>query len=88
MGTVQAMSHLTTSEGRYYRRTQFKRLVQMVRSEYQARGVTMKEDKIERNLLEKATGEFLQLQSEAKQRNLLTSRAARQEIFEKNYKKK
>ena len=88
LATVQAMSHLTTSEGRYYRRTQFKRLVQMVKSEYQARGISMKEDKIERNLLEKATGEFLQLQSEAKQRNLLTSRAARQEIFEKNYKKK
>jgi ribosomal protein L22 len=61
LATVQAMSHLTTSEGRYYRRTQFKRLVQMVKSEYQARGISMKEDKIERNLLEKATGEFLQL---------------------------
>jgi len=30
LGTVQAMAHLTTSEGRHYRRTQFKRLVQMV----------------------------------------------------------
>ena len=33
---VQKMSFITTSEGRYYRRTQFNRLVQKVEKEYRA----------------------------------------------------
>lgn len=31
---VKALSHITTSQGRYYRRTQFKRLIQLVQKEY------------------------------------------------------
>lgn len=55
------MSHMTTSNGRRYRRVQFQRLIQMVKSEYQARGITMRAAKIERNLLEKASREFVEL---------------------------
>jgi len=31
---VKALSHMTTSQGRYYRRTQFKRMVQLIQKEY------------------------------------------------------
>jgi len=33
---IQKLSFMTTSEGRYYRRTQFKRLVHKVEKEYRA----------------------------------------------------
>lgn len=51
---VSKLSFMTTSRGRYYRRTQFKRFVQLLQKEYRRRGVTMKKEKIERNLLEKS----------------------------------
>lgn len=47
----------------------------------------MKDAKIERNLLEKASREFVELSNEMKEKHLLTSKASRQEIFDKNYKK-
>jgi hypothetical protein len=48
----------------------------------------MSERKIERNLLEKAARDFVELQSSEKEQRLMTSRAQRQELFDKNYKKK
>jgi hypothetical protein len=59
----------------------------MVKAEYQSKGVVMKDAKIERNLLEKASREFVELSNEMKEKHLLTSKASRQEIFDKNYKK-
>ena len=50
---VSKLSFMTTSKGRYYRRTQFKRFVQLLQKEYRRKGITMKKEKIERNLLEK-----------------------------------
>ena len=82
------MAHITTSEGRYYRRQQFQRLIQLVKKEYQQRGVEMSERKIERNLLEKAARDFVEVQSSEREQRLMTSRAQRQELFDKNYKKK
>jgi hypothetical protein len=81
------MSHMTTSNGRHYRKVQFKRLVTMVKAEYQAKGIYMRAAKIERNLLEKASREFVELGQHLSERQMLTSRATRQEIFDKNYKK-
>lgn len=86
--TVQAMAHMTTANGRYYRKTQFERLVKLVKSEYQSKGITMKDKKIERNLLEKASREFVELGHHLSEKQMLTSRAERQELFDKNYKKK
>lgn len=71
------MAHITTSEGRYYRRQQFKRLIQLVKKEYQQRGVEMSERKIERNLLEKAARDFVDVQSSEREQKLMTSRAQR-----------
>lgn len=82
------MSHMTTSEGRKYRRTQFKRLVALVKKEYQAKGIAMRESKIERNLLEKAAKEFVNFKNTVSERQMLTQRATRQSHFEKNYKKR
>jgi len=47
----------------------------------------MKDAKIERNLLEKASREFVQLGHQMREKKLLTSRATRQEIFDQTYKK-
>jgi hypothetical protein len=58
--TVQKLSYLTTSQGRYYRRRQFQRLVKFVQKEQQKQGVEMRKEKIERNLLEKAGAEFIE----------------------------
>mmetsp|Transcript_13237 Transcript_13237/g.22465 ORF Transcript_13237/g.22465 Transcript_13237/m.22465 type:complete len:89 (+) Transcript_13237:638-904(+) len=35
---VQKASHITTSNGRHYRRVQFKRMVQLVQKQYQSKG--------------------------------------------------
>jgi hypothetical protein len=86
--TVQKLSYLTTSQGRYYRRVQFKRLVQLVQKEQQKQGVDMKKDKIERNLLEKAAAEFIESRKGKTEERMLTNRTSRQAHFEKNYKKK
>ena len=59
----------------------------MVKSEYQSQGIIMKDSKIERNLLEKASREFVQLGQHVKEKNMLTSKASRQALFDKNYKK-
>lgn len=50
---------MTTSEGRYYRRTQFKRLVQKVEKEYRAQGKHVNTAKIQRNMLEKSVSELI-----------------------------
>ena len=85
---VKALSHMTTSQGRYYRRTQFKRMVQLIQKEYQSQGVQMKTSKIERNVLEKAAAEFLDMRRGNDEGRMLTNRTSRLAHFEKNYKKK
>lgn len=55
---VKAASHMLTSNGRRYRRVQFRRLIQLVQKEYRRRGIHMREHKIERNLLEKIGAAF------------------------------
>lgn len=79
---------MTNADGRHYRRTQFKRLCQMVQSEYQSKGISMRTHKIERNLLEKASREFVALGHHLAEQRMLTSRAERQQLFQENYKKK
>lgn len=86
--TVQKLSYLTTSQGRYYRRRQFQRLVQLVQKEQQKQGVEMRKEKIERNLLEKAAAEFIEQNKGKAEQRMLTNRTSRQAHFEKNYKKK
>ena len=85
---MKQLSHLSTSQGRYYRRTQFKRLVQIIQKDYQKKGVAIRKDKIERTLLEKAGAEYLEHRRTQQEKRLLTNRTSRQAHFEKNYKKK
>ena len=68
---IQASSHMLSSAGRYYRRTQFKRLVQLVQKEYRKRGITMAAGKIERNLLERSAAAFTKARDEVNKRSLL-----------------
>jgi hypothetical protein len=58
-----------------------------VKNEYQSKGIIMKDEKIERNLLEKASREYVELGHQIRERQMLTSKAGRQTIFDKNYKK-
>ena len=85
---VKALSYLTTSRGRYYRKQQFGRLVQLIQSDYQKQGVEMRKEKIERNVLEKAAAEFLESRKDKSEQRMLANRTSRQAHFEKNYKKK
>lgn len=85
---VKALSHMTTSRGRYYRKVQFRRLVQLIQKQYQSQGVAMRKDKVERNLLEKAAAEFLETRKRNDEQRLLSSKTGRQAHFDKNYKKK
>ncbi len=84
---IKSRSHLLTANGRRYRRVQFRRLVLKVQKEYKKRGIVMKEDKIERNLLEKAAANFVVKKEEIKQRGLLNKQSDRTQHFEANYKK-
>lgn len=79
---------MTTSRGRYYRRTQFKRLCQLLTKEYQRRGMTVSQQKIERHILEKTAQEWYESYSSGQERLNLGSRIERQRIFDANYTKK
>ena len=48
----------------------------------------MKKEKIERNVLEKAAAEFLDLRKRSDEQRMLSNRTSRLAHFEKNYKKK
>jgi hypothetical protein len=63
-------------------------LVKLIQKEYQKRGMEMAKNKIVRNLLEKATQEFLEMSRESNAAVMLTARTERLAHFEKNYKKK
>ena len=58
---VKALATLTNASCRKYRKTQFNRLVQKVKQEYASRGYHMRASKIERNLLEKSTRDYIQM---------------------------
>ncbi len=60
----------------------------MIQKEYQRQGVHMKTDKIVRNLLEKATNNFLETTRKNEEESMLVSKNERLSHFEKNYKKK
>ena len=85
---VKDLSYLTTAAGRQYRRTQFKRLVQLIQKEYNREGIVMRRDKIVRNVLEKSAEEFVQSRKRQAEQRLLTNRTGRLAHFEGNYKKK
>ena len=78
---------MLTSNGRRYRRVQFKRLVQSVKKEYLKRGINMREHKIERNLLEKVGARFVAKREAIAERDLLAKQSKRTKHFEQNYKK-
>lgn len=78
---------MLTSKGRRYRRVQFRRLIQVVQKEYRARGVHMREQKIERNLLEKVGAAFEAKKQLLAQRALLSKQSERTQHFEASYKK-
>ena len=69
---VKALSHLTTSDGRHYRRTQFKRLVQKITKDYAKEGKVMRQSKIERNLLEKEAQNFVNMLEMQREQSLVT----------------
>jgi hypothetical protein len=48
----------------------------------------MKDKKIERNLLEKSSRDFVALQQRTREQSLLNAKSSRQALFEENYKKK
>jgi hypothetical protein len=85
---VKALSHMTTARGRYYRKVQFRRLVKVIQADYQKKGVSMRKEKIERNLLDKAAAEFLDIKRSREEQRMLTNRTSRLSHFEKNFKKK
>lgn len=74
---IKELSYLTTSQGRYYRKQQFKRLVQLIQKEYQKQGIDMKKDKITRNILEKAAQQFTQIKKQSDEEAMLTNRTLR-----------
>ena len=59
----------------------------MVQKEYKKKGIVMKKDKIERNLLEKAAHNWAELDRDRHLAEQFQHRSERQAIFEKNYKK-
>ena len=72
---------MLTSEGRRYRRVQFKRLVQLCQKEYRKRGVYMRESKIERNMLQKVVARLYRKKEMIDERALLTKQTGRTEHF-------
>jgi len=85
---VQKMHYLTTAQGRYYRRTQFKRLIERTQKQYAQKGIVMKKEKIERNLLVKSAAEWYKDAQLSDEKGVFQSRSARQILFEENYEKK
>jgi hypothetical protein len=84
---VKALSHMTTSQGRRYRRVQFMRLVSKIQKQYSARGVRMHRHKIERNVANKLVRDAVKEIATSNEINALNQNSARQAHFEKEYKK-
>jgi hypothetical protein len=57
---VKELSHMTTSKGRYYRKTQFKRMIALITKEYQKRGIKVRPQKIERNILDRTAEQMFE----------------------------
>lgn len=85
---VQKLSFLTTSRGRHYRKTQFKRLVNLIEAEHKKKGLPMNREKIERNILEKTAQDWVDKTRNFENKALFSKRSVRQEMFDKNYKAK
>ena len=84
---MQGMAHMTTSQGRRYRRLQFKRLVARVQAQYQKHGINMQKYKLERNLAEKVVREIVKEVKTKEEVATLNQTSERQAYFEKTYKK-
>ena len=59
-----------------------------MRQEYIKKGQCINEKKLERNLLEKASRDYVIGKQTTREKSLLTARATRQAHYEKNLKKK
>lgn len=88
LSTLHKMNPLLTSRGRYYRRTQFKRMVKLVVSDYKRKGQPVNKQKVERNLLEKTIYHYVEQQKALQNKTLISNRSERQALFDKNYQKK
>jgi len=78
---------MLTSSGRYYRKVQFDRLVEMVEEEYKQKGVVPRRERIIKELLEKTATQFMAKKEEKEQGSLVSTKSERQSHFEKTYKK-
>lgn len=85
---VQAVAHMTTSEGRHHARRQFKRYIEKLQDESQEKlGYRPKAEKIERNILDlmlKPTLESIENSNAETEQNEIQARQSR---FDKKYKK-
>lgn len=82
---LQKMAHVTTAQGRFYRKEQFERLVQMVEQEYQSRGLFPRKKQIIRNLLEKEASKFIEKMEEKESASVVSTKSERQKMYEEAY---
>ena len=69
-----------------YRKQQFDRLIQMVESQYQQKGLFPRKHQIIRNLLEKEADNFLRQLELNESTSLVQTKSERQKLFDANYK--
>ena len=84
---MRGASHMLSARGRYYRRVQFGRLVQKIQKDYMKRGIRMRRQKIERNMLEKIGAAYMERNEAITNYSLKTKQSERTKHFEETYKK-
>jgi len=85
---IKKFSHFLTSKGRYYRRTQFKRLVEKISKEKASQGQPVRKSKIEEYLLNTEVAKIMEARIRDETAELMERKSDRMAHFEENYKKK
>lgn len=85
---IKKYSHLLTSKGRYYRRVQFRRLVDKVYKEKLSAGQPVRKSKIEEYLLNSEVSKIMESRIRDETSDLMERKSDRMAHFEANYKKK
>jgi hypothetical protein len=85
---LRRYSFMLSSNGRSYRREQFKRLVMITKKELQRKGIFMKDKQIEKFMLEKSVQTIMTKREEHEHKQMRELNLDRQLHFENNYDKK
>jgi len=79
---LSKMQFMLTSQGRQYRKLQFKRLCQFIEKDFRRKGMTVNRKVIKRNVLAKIAKEWTKSSEQLQDRMVFQDRSSRQQTFD------